>query len=64
MGGQLADATRPASTFSGSKRECIEDSANLPPPDIIAAEIVEGRRAALEQFAEIAGDLGSREAVE
>jgi hypothetical protein len=37
MGGQLADATRPASTSSGSKRECIEDSANLPPPDIIAA---------------------------
>jgi type I restriction enzyme M protein len=60
----LSNATRPASASFGSKRECIEDSANLPPPDIIAAESVEGRRAALEQFAEIAGDLGSREALE
>jgi type I restriction enzyme M protein len=41
------------------KDESLEDSANLPAPDIIAAEIVEDLEAALEQFAEIAADLGS-----
>jgi type I restriction enzyme M protein len=39
------------------KDESLEDSANLPPPDIIAAEIVEDLEAALAQFAEITGDL-------
>jgi type I restriction enzyme M protein len=39
------------------KDESLEDSANLPAPDIIAAEIVEDLEAALAQFAEIAGDL-------
>ena len=34
-----------------------EDSANLPDPDIIAAEIVEDLQATLAQFAEIASDL-------
>ncbi len=37
--------------------ESLEDSANLPDPDIIAAEIVEDLEAALEQFALIAEDL-------
>jgi hypothetical protein len=37
--------------------ESLEDSANLPDPDIIAAEIVEDLQAALAQFAEIANDL-------
>ena len=41
------------------KDESLEDSANLPPPDIIAAEIVEDLEAALAQFAEIAADIGS-----
>jgi type I restriction enzyme M protein len=40
------------------KDESLEDSANLPAPDVIAAEIVEDLEAALEQFAEIAADLG------
>jgi type I restriction enzyme M protein len=35
----------------------LEDSANLPNTDIIAAEIVEDLQAALAQFAEIASDL-------
>jgi type I restriction enzyme M protein len=35
------------------KDESLEDSANLPPPDVIAADL----RAALAQFAEIASDL-------
>ncbi len=37
--------------------ESMEDSANLPPPDLIADEIVEDLRAALEQLEEIAADL-------
>ncbi len=39
------------------KDESLEDSANLPDPDIIAAEVVEDLQAALAQFAEIAADL-------
>ena len=38
--------------------ESLEDSANLPEPDVLAAEIVEDLQAALEQFAAIALDLG------
>jgi type I restriction enzyme M protein len=38
--------------------ESLEDSANLPEPDVLAAEIVEDLQAALEQFAAIAEDLG------
>jgi hypothetical protein len=38
--------------------ESLEDSANLPEPDVIAREIVEDLQAALEQFAAIAEDLG------
>ncbi len=37
--------------------ESLEDTANLPDPDLLAVEIVEDLRAALEQFAEIADDL-------
>jgi type I restriction enzyme M protein len=43
------------------KDESLEESANLPAPDLIAAEIVEDLEAALEQFAEIAADLGSKD---
>ena len=39
--------------------ESLEDSDNLPPPDVIAAEIVEELKAALEQFAEIHADLSA-----
>ena len=39
--------------------ESMEDSANLPPPDQIADEIVEDLRAALEQLEEIVGDLAA-----
>jgi type I restriction enzyme M protein len=35
------------------KAESLEDSANLPDPDVIAAEIVEDLRAALAQFAAV-----------
>jgi type I restriction enzyme M protein len=38
--------------------ESLEDTDNLPNPDIIAEEIVEELEAALEQFRLIAEDLG------
>ena len=36
--------------------ESLEDSANLPAPAVIAAEIVEDLRAALAQFEEMLGE--------
>ena len=39
------------------KDEALEDSANLPAPEIIAADIVDDLEAALQQFAAIAQDL-------
>jgi type I restriction enzyme M protein len=41
--------------------ESLEDSDNLPPPDVIAAEIVEDLQAALAEFAEIAAALNVAE---
>jgi len=38
--------------------ESLEDTANLPDPDVLATEIMEDLQAALEQFEEIAGDFG------
>jgi type I restriction enzyme M protein len=40
------------------KDDSLEDTANLPNPDIIAQEIVDDLEAALEQFRLIANDLG------
>ena len=37
--------------------DSLEDSASLPDPDVLAAEIVEDLEDALEQFASIAGAL-------
>src|SRR5436309_11268197 len=37
--------------------ESLEESDNLPDPDVLAQEIVEDLDAALEQFPEIADDL-------
>jgi type I restriction enzyme M protein len=37
--------------------ESLEDTGNLPAPEVIAAEIVEDLQAALDQFAEIAASL-------
>jgi type I restriction enzyme M protein len=39
------------------KDESLEDSANLPDPDVIAVEIADDLQAALDQFALIAADL-------
>jgi type I restriction enzyme M protein len=44
------------------KDESLADSDNLPPPDVIAQEIVEDLEAALEQFRLIAADLGEKPA--
>ena len=41
------------------KDESLADSDNLPPPEVIAREIVEDLEAALEQFRLIASDLGA-----
>jgi type I restriction enzyme M protein len=40
------------------KDKSLEDSENLPDPGILAQEIVEDFEAALEQFREIAENLG------
>ncbi len=43
------------------KDESLQESENLPDPGILAQEIVEDLEAALEQFREIATDLGRKE---
>jgi type I restriction enzyme M protein len=44
--------------ISWLRDESLEDSDNLPDPAVLAAEIVEDLQAALDQFAQIAADLG------
>ncbi|MGL6111442.1 MAG: N-6 DNA methylase, partial [Rubrivivax sp.] len=44
--------------------ETLADSDNLPPPDVIAQEIVDDLEAALEQFRLIAGDIGGEAAAQ
>jgi type I restriction enzyme M protein len=39
------------------KDESLEDTENLPDPDVLAGEIVENLQAALEQFESIYGVL-------
>ena len=39
------------------KDESLEDSANLPDPDVIAADIIEDLRTALEQFEAIGEEV-------
>jgi hypothetical protein len=47
--------------WSEKKDKSLEDSDNLPDPDVLAREIVDDLEAALEQFREIATDLGRTE---
>ena len=42
--------------------ESLEDSANLPDPDVLAEEIAEDLRSALEQIESVLGDLAERRA--
>ncbi|MGY6217546.1 hypothetical protein ACW73L_20510 [Methylolobus aquaticus] len=44
------------------KDDSLADSDNLPPPEVIAQEIVDDLEAALEQFRLIAGDLAEKPA--
>ncbi len=46
------------------KDKSLEESENLPEPGVLAQEIVEDLEAALEQFREIAEDLGDNEGME
>ena len=50
-------AAKQASIFFWLRDESLEESDNLPDPDVLAQEIVEDLEAALEQFREIAADL-------
>jgi hypothetical protein len=52
-------ATTPASTSSGSGTSRCPTPTTSPPPEVIAQEIVTDLEAALEQFREIALDLGA-----
>ena len=55
--GPLTIDTPNASKSLSFRNQSLEDSADLPNPDVIAQEIVEDLQAALAQFAEIASDL-------
>jgi type I restriction enzyme M protein len=49
--------TKAARDIFWLRDESLEESDNLPDPDVLAQEIVEDLQAALEQFREIAVDL-------
>ena len=49
----ISDETR----FDAAYKAVMQGAHNLPPPEVIAQEIVEDLEAALEQFRLIAGDL-------
>lgn len=42
------------------KDESLEDSENLPAPDLLARDIAENLESALEQFSSIHEDLGGK----
>ena len=48
-----------ASIRVGLRDESLEDMENLPPPDLIAQEIVEDLEVALGEFAAVARSLGA-----
>lgn len=54
----IADLDKASLDIFWLKDESLEDSDNLPEPDILAREIVEDLQAALVQFQAIAEDLG------
>ncbi len=59
---ELVARTRRSLDIFWLRDESLEDSANLPAPEVIAAEIVEDLQAALDQFAAIAASLGTVDA--
>ncbi len=56
---ELVSRDKASLDISWLRDESLEDSENLPAPEVIAAEIVEDLQAALDQFAAIAVSLGS-----
>jgi type I restriction enzyme M protein len=54
---ELVKRDRASLDISWLRDESLEDSDNLPSPEVIAAEIIEDLQAALDQFAAIAADL-------
>jgi len=52
-------ATKPSLGIFWLRDESLEDSATLPDPHILAAEIAEDLRAALGQIEEVLGDLSA-----
>ncbi len=59
--GELVQREKASLDIFWLRDESLEDTDNLPPPGVIAAEIVEDLEAALAQFAEIAASLGTEE---
>lgn len=55
---QWVSLRREMLVFCGNHKSILEDSVNLPDPDVIDAEISEAQ-AAIEQFSQIASDLKS-----
>ena len=49
--------------ISWLRDESLEDSANLPDPDVLAAEIVDNLEAALEEFRSVYEDLSPSESL-
>jgi hypothetical protein len=56
----VSELMRPPPRPFEASHDSLEDMENLPPPDVIAQEIVEDLEAALNEFAAIAESLGSR----
>ena len=56
---ELAQRDKTSLDIFWLKDEALEDTANLPDPDVIAAEIAEDLRAALEEFEAIAAGLAT-----
>jgi len=56
---ELLQRDKASLDISWLRDESLEDSANLPDPDVIAGEIVEDLRAALEEFETIQADLST-----
>jgi len=57
---ELASRDKASLDIFWLRDESLEDSANLPEPHVLAAEIAEDLRAALEQIEDILGDLEAR----
>ena len=54
---ELAERDKLNLDLSWLKDRSLEDAENLPEPEVLAAEIVEDLRSALEAFEEIAAEL-------